>query len=258
MTLQALHAPAVVAVTNKPKVYPFLLKLVEMRNMLSGRKKFHGVISCVDRRIVSSRRAGDLVLFFAGRNYSLQCELTSVSVFASVGLAFAALPFRDFVPQFESAETALQYYCSLSQKGMPLDRLTTAAVLSWDEAIVSDPKIMFFVWSVRTLQAHLPTQRHPLKIPKKNKFTLESSSDDEIDEPGTAEIRSAPVSGDVLQCLVDQVSKSDAGMSDMERKFEKLDTKFTALEKDIVLMKKARSRQLHLLHPKRRPLNCRR
>ena len=99
---------------------------------------------------------------------------------------------------------------------------------------------------MRILQAHLPTQSPPLKVPKKSKLTLDFSSDEEIDEPGIADVavtrganRRAPVSGDVLQCLVDQVSKLDAGMGGMERKCEKLDTKCTALEKDVVLLKKS-------------------
>ena len=235
-----------------------------MESLASGQKILHGVIAPIDRRIVSERRVGDRVIFFAGRKYSLRCELASVRVFASVGRAFAELPFRDFVPQFDNVTKALQYYCLLSQKGVTLDGLTPAVVRSWDGAVASNPNVMFFVWSVCVIQACLPTQTPPQKTPptrKKFSVTLSSEEDEPEVEPevtstrtrlhlaevfesgpepdvASTRTRRSPLGGDVLQCLVDRVSGLDAGSGALDRKMEKLGERVTTLEKDAAASRK--------------------
>ena len=235
---QALQSPISTAATTPkvPKCYPFLLKLVEMKNLFAGEKKLHGVLAHISKTMVSTRRSGDRVIFFAGRKYSLRCELRTVSKFASVGEAFKTMPYKEFVPQFDNANTALQYYCHLSNKGSILGDLSTTFVQTWDEEVAHNPSMMFFVWSVRVISACLPPQTPPVK---QGKFTaVVSDEDEEVVDFSSARATSTPNStrrGDVVQCLVDQVSRLEAANGAMERKFEKL---VAAFDKDMAELKK--------------------
>ena len=244
VALQALQSPISTAATTPkvPKCYPFLLKLVEMKNLFAGEKKLHGVLAHISKTMVSTRRSGDRVIFFAGRKYSLRCELRTVSKFASVGEAFKTMPYKEFVPQFDNANTALQYYCHLSNKGSILGDLSTPFVQTWDEEVAHNPNVMFYVWSVRVISACLPPQTPPLK---QGRFaSVVSDEEEEGIDFSSARANTTPNStrragGDVVQCLVDQVSRLEAANGAMERKFEKL---VATYEKDIAELKKKNSR----------------
>ena len=92
MAMQSL-APVVPA-----KVYPFLMKLLELQNLKSGVKKCHGVIAHDNKKLVQQRRVGDWVVFFCGKLAKVRCRLESICIFSSVGAAFKEIPFQNFVP----------------------------------------------------------------------------------------------------------------------------------------------------------------
>ena len=223
-----MQAPA------QQKVYCFLLKLVEMRNLARGVKKCHGVLAHTSTKRVCDRKVGDSIKFLAGRYNSLLCELTNVAIFDNVGSAFDLLSFKDFVPQFTTRCDALKYYCYLSSKDSVMSALTSTYVRSWDTSVGINPTQKFYVWSLCVIEAHFDNRQKPPspifmdELMDAATKTFDEQGDDE-DDGGSRPPRRTRQS-EATRLLDDNMTKLTAHNASLERRIDKLEKEVKELK----------------------------
>ena len=223
MAMQSL-APVVPA-----KVYPFLMKLLELQNLKSGVKKCHGVIAHDNKKLVQQRRVGDWVVFFCGKLAKVRCRLESICIFSSVGAAFKEIPFQNFVPQYSDVDSALQYYCHLSTN-TEMRFLAKEDVSKWDQEVGRDPQTNFYVWFTRIMDHDDPPQIPVFEEEDSDGFTPRRNSDYK---------RGSPVESDEsLKSVSENKRKHQSEVESLRKKITSLQDDLSGVRSELADLKK--------------------